>query len=316
MHGEKPVSYRTDLAIENRELLEEEGKQQAEVSDDGVDFEQYDYDEGIKVTNIKILDERGEALLGRRRGTYITIEVKELPTDEDELKDKAAEAVRDELLRLMPKQGKGSGEKQMKALVVGLGNEKITPDSLGPHTVSKIMVTRHIFAVMGEENCENMSCVSGLAPGVTGTTGIETFDLIKKTAEIVEPDVIVIIDSLAARSTDRISSTIQISDGGIAPGAGMGNNRKELSAETLGRCVIAIGVPTVIDAGTLIIDALRDFAEGDEKISEYLRQNAPELIVTPTGIDELIKCFSEIIAKGINMALHGIPQLSCAYNER
>jgi len=291
------IRYRTDLAIENKEIAEESSKR-ALCEDDGIAFEKTVYDANVSASRITILDERGEKLLGKKRGTYTTIEVAGLLSDEEDVKTSAINAISTELQQLVKFHNK------LKVLVIGLGNEKITPDSLGPNTVSKVMVTRHMFIIAEADSDEDISCVSGLSPGVTGTTGIETQDIIKKAAEITDPEVIIIIDSLAARNIERISTTIQMNDTGISPGAGIGNNRKELTEATLGRKVIAIGVPTVIDSTTLILDALHEFPADENSVDEYLKNNISPMIVTSTDIDLIIKEFSDIIAKGINITLH------------
>lgn len=190
-------------------------------------------------------------------------------------------------------------------LTVGLGNEKVTPDSLGPHTVDKVKITSHLFTMFGCDGDWEMSNVSGFNPSVTGVTGMETADLIQKVASMVKPDVVVVIDSLAAKNIERMSTTIQLCDTGIQPGAGMGNRRKAISEETLGCKVISVGVPTVIDSRTLIIEAAENIASWDEqKTGEYLDSREFDMIVTSTDIDEIIKDFSEIIANAINITLH------------
>ena len=165
--------------------------------------------------------------------------------------------------------------------------------------MQKVDITRHLFIAYEADGDEEMACVSGIAPGVTGTTGLETAEIIKKTAEIAKPDVIVAVDSLAARDIKRVSTTIQINDTVIYPGGGMGNIRTELSRDTVGAKVVSIGVPTVIDSKTLILEAM-----GDEQAEEYFRNRDMDMIVTSTDIDQIIKDFSDIIANGINIALH------------
>ena len=180
----------------------------------------------------------------------------------------------------------------------------MTPDSLGPYTVSKVKVTRHYFLMYEATGDEEMSCVSGFTPGVMGSTGMESAELIKSAAAIAKPEVIIAIDALAARDIDRISTTIQMSDTGISPGAGTGNMRKELTERTLGTKVIAIGVPTVIDSRTLIMDSLSGFLTDPAGAERYMEKNGKDMIVTSTDIDQVIKDFSQIIANGINITLH------------
>ncbi len=290
------VKYRTDLAIENVEMYDEERGQTGDI--DGVQMEKVEYDEAIKATRIKVLDARGEAILQKPAGNYITIEVDGLIDGEEELKARASKALAEELKQLI------HFHYYLKVLVIGLGNDKVTPDSLGPYTVSKVRVTRHWFIIYESEGDEEQACVSGFIPGVMGSTGMETADLIKKAADLVNPEIVLVVDSLAARNIGRISTTIQINDTGISPGAGMGNHRTMLNEQTLGHRVISVGVPTVIDSSTLIIDALEGYIKNPVEVENYIEQNGQDMIVTSTDIDQVIKDFSDIIANGINITLH------------
>ena len=211
---------------------------------------------------------------------------------------RAAQALAKEISRLIPFRN------DLKVLVVGLGNDKVTPDALGPYSVSKIKVTRHLFLIFDCSSDPEMANVSGLIPGVFGSTGIETAEIIKNAVDIVRPDVVLTVDSLAARDIRRVNTTIQLNDTGIRPGSGSGNHRSEISEETVGARVVAIGVPTVIDAGTLVMDALSGFRQSEGEIEAYLKQNPLDLVVTSTDIDFVIKEFSDIIASGVNIALH------------
>ncbi|WP_027399353.1 GPR endopeptidase [Anaerovorax odorimutans] len=295
------MNIRTDLAIENKEMYDEENKGKG-VEISGVEVDKKQFDENINVTNIKITDEHGSQVLNKPIGNYITIEVQGLVDEADvlkeSLKEKVAKAVAEELKKLVQFHYK------LKVLVIGLGNDKVTPDSLGPYTASKVKVTRQYFLIYEAEGDEEMSCVSGFIPGVMGTTGMETAELIRNAAEIAKPDVIIAIDALAARNIERISTTIQISDTGISPGAGTGNMRKELTKETIGSKVVAIGVPTVIDSRTLILDSLSGFLKDPVKAEKYIEENGQDMIVTSTDIDQIIKDFSDIIANAINITLH------------
>ncbi|QAT42646.1 GPR endopeptidase [Aminipila luticellarii] len=290
------MKYRTDLAIENVEMYDEERGQTGDI--DGVQMEKVEYDEAIKATRIKVLDARGEAILQKPAGNYITIEVDGLIDGEEELKARASKALAEELKQLI------HFHYYLKVLVIGLGNDKVTPDSLGPYTVSKVRVTRHWFIIYESEGDEEQACVSGFIPGVMGSTGMETADLIKKAADLVNPEIVLVVDSLAARNIGRISTTIQINDTGISPGAGMGNHRTMLNEQTLGHRVISVGVPTVIDSSTLIIDALEGYIKNPVEVENYIEQNGQDMIVTSTDIDQVIKDFSDIIANGINITLH------------
>lgn len=290
------MKYRTDLAMENLESLENSGIRPGEK--DGVIVESRRFDADIKVTAVEITSLKGEALFGKPVGQYITIEIEDMMEEEDNLKNRAAEALSAELSKLV------SHSFQRKVLVVGLGNEKVTPDSLGPETVSKVKITSHLFKLFDCDGDEDMSNVSGLAPGVTAITGMETADLIAKAVELTRPDTVIAIDALAARNIERVGTTIQISSTGISPGAGMGNMRKQLNEKSLGIPVIAIGVPTVIDSKTLLIEAAEAMHLEDGQVQDYFASRKMDMVVTSTDIDFVIKAFSDIIAKAINITLH------------
>ncbi|MCF6461097.1 GPR endopeptidase [Clostridium sp. Cult3] len=310
------MQIRTDLAIENREIYREENK--GEVP--GVEVEQ---EEGADytVTRVNILDPIGANNMGKPVGIYITIEVPKLKNTDQEL--------RDEISKLLAKEIKGIGynHKNTKTLIVGLGNWNVTPDALGPKVVDRVMVTRQFFVNYNKDEDETVANVSALSPGVMGLTGIETGEIIKGIVEKTEPDLIIAIDALASRKMERVSTTIQITDTGINPGSGIGNKRIGLNEDYLGVPVLAIGVPTVVDAATmindtmdLIIGAMKDKATvgGDfysllENISkeekyylirEVLEPYMPNVVVTPKEIDLIIDDLSIIIANGLNMALH------------
>lgn len=288
------MQYRTDLAIENHELIEE-----AKARATGYIKKQQQKDEDICVTEIIITDEQGETAFGKPKGIYITIEVDGILEQKDKIKERAAHTLAEELKKMI------KFDYYLKVLVVGLGNEKVTPDSLGPHTVDKVKITAHLFEMFEADGDWEMANVSGFNPSVTGVTGMETADLIEKVTSMIHPDVVLIVDSLAARNIDRMSTTIQLCDTGIEPGAGMGNRRKAISEETLGCKVVSIGVPTVIDSRNLIIEAAQatEFAD-EKKIDKYFKDKELNMIVTSTDIDEIIKDFSDIIANAINITLH------------
>lgn len=291
------MNYRTDLAIENKEMYDSENKGKGiEIS--GVEVETEKFEELVGITRIKITDEHGSKALQKPLGNYITLEVEGVVDGEEDIKETAARAVANELKRLIQFHSK------LKVLIIGLGNDKVTPDALGPYTVSKVKVTRHYFLMVDADSDDEMSCVSGFIPGVMGSTGMETADLIKSAAKIAKPEVIIAVDSLAARNVNRISTTIQISDSGISPGAGTGNMRKQLTEKTLGIKVVAIGVPTVIDSKTLILDNLIDYLKDPNGAEQYIDEHGIPMIVTSTEIDQVIKDFSDIISNGINITLH------------
>ena len=289
------MNYRTDLAVERSQLLDE-ASQRAQ----GYIKKQSQIDEDIAVTEIEITTEDGEKAFGKPRGTYITLEVKGVLEEKSQIKERAARALADRL------KGMIKFDYYLKVLVVGLGNEKVTPDSLGPHTVDKVKITSHLFRIFDCDGDWEMANVSGFNPSETGVTGMETADLIEKVAGLVKPDAIVCIDALAARDIHRLSTTIQVCDTGIFPGAGMGNNRKEISRQTVGCPVISIGVPTVIDSRTLLLeaaDSIGDLSFG-QQIQKYIDSRDMDMIVTSTDIDAIIKDFSDIISNAINITLH------------
>ncbi|WP_324823805.1 GPR endopeptidase [Sinanaerobacter sp. ZZT-01] len=288
---------RTDLAIENKEMYDAKNNGQ-KIEIPGVEVDTDSYEEGINVTRIKIADENGSAVMQKPMGSYITIELPKAANGAEDLKKVAAKAVGNELKKLVP------FHYHLKVLVIGLGNEKVTPDALGPHTVSKIRVTRHLFLLYNVDGDEEQGCVSALCPGVMASTGMESAELIQGAAQIAQPEVVLAIDALAARNVERIGTTIQITDTGISPGAGTGNMRKNLTEESIGRKVIAIGVPTVIDAGTMVLDSLSGYLSDAAEAEKYLDDTGLEMIVTTSDIDQSIHDFSEIIADAINIALH------------
>ena len=290
------MKYRTDLAMENLESLENSGVKPGEK--DGILVQKQQIDDDIQIITVDVLNLKGEAVLGKPMGRYVTMEVQQLLEDDQDRMDRAAKALAEQLSQMV------CHDYYRKVLVVGLGNEKVTPDSLGPEAVSKVKITSHLFRLFDCDGDEELSNVSGLAPGVTAITGMETADLIAKAVELTKPDTVIAIDALAARNIQRVSTTIQISDTGISPGAGMGNMRKQLNKETLGTKVIAIGVPTVIDSQTLVLEAAEAMALPERQVQAYLENRNMDMVVTSTDIDFIIKVFSDIIAKAVNMTLH------------
>ncbi len=294
------MSYYTDLAMEAREL---------DPDIKGV-TEEKDEKDGVEISRIDVLNDDAAKKLGKSKGRYITLEACELELRPLELFTSVARVLSGELERLM-----ASFSKNMRVLVVGLGNENVTPDSLGPRTVKGVFATRHFDSAIPGAFSDNLRTISKLAPGVLGTTGIESFDMIKGVSNAVEPDVIIAVDSLASRRASRISTTIQLSNAGIEPGSGVGNLRKGLNEEGLGIPVIAIGVPLVVHASTITRDALLYIASqagiSDSEASiEALAKKASDekledLIVTPKDIDTIVRDMSGILAEGINRALFG-----------
>lgn len=191
-------------------------------------------------------------------------------------------------------------------LVVGLGNDQITPDAIGPYTVDRLMVTHHMKSHMPDYLDEGVRSVCAIAPGVLGTTGMETVDIVRGVAGELHPDVIIAVDALASRSLSRMGSTVQITDTGINPGAGVGNRRDGLNEQTLGVKVIAVGVPTVVDAATVAIDSIDKVSASDDtsQLKEQLYESMGTLMVTPKSIDLIVERAAKTVANGINLALH------------
>lgn len=279
------MEIRTDLALECREMFADE------IS--GVESTTRD-DDGITVTHVNIKTDEGANRIGKPIGSYVTIEIDNMFYDDDEIKQRGEKAVSDELKKLLKKQ------KTDSVLVVGLGNQYITPDSIGPKTVGKVTVTRHITSAAQLGFNFDIRPVSAVAPGVLGITGIETGEIVKGVVEHVKPTLVIAVDALAARKISRLGTTVQLSDTGISPGSGVGNNRKELTEKTLGVPVIAIGVPMVVDATTLALDIVRDRAQ----IKNELLDDSRGMILTPNDVDAISNIASDIISGGINTALH------------
>ena len=309
-------NFRTDLASERREIYQKANDAKGEI--DGITSEVEDITDKIKVEKVKIINESGEKAIGKPIGTYITIDIKDLKIIQEKELQQAADTITKELKGMLNEHISHQGE----VLVVGLGNIYVTPDSLGPKVINEIEVTRHIINYMPQYVKEGTRMVSAIAPGVLGTTGIETLEILKGVVENTKPKLIIVIDALASRSIERISSTVQLSDTGIVPGAGVGNKRSELSINTLGVPVIAIGIPTVVETAVLVNDSLNLFIEklqDEAKSNEYLNKlkendnyeeikqalvpNDFNLIVTPKEIDDLIENMKEIVSRGINQAL-------------
>ena len=284
----------------------------------GIKITEEEINEKLKVTRVEILNKNGEKAIGKPVGNYVTIDVKKLKLAEDEDIQKASEVVTKELKKII----NIHTDKQGDILVVGLGNIYVTPDALGPKVINEIDVTRHIIKYLPQYVDEGTRPVSAISPGVLGTTGIETVEILKGIVDNIHPKLLIVIDALASRSIDRISSTIQISDTGIVPGAGVGNTRQEISQTTLGIPVIALGIPTVVELATLVsdgidifIDRLQEKAESNEylnklqqndkyeEVKEALNVGDYNMIVTPKEIDDLIENMKDIVARGINFAV-------------
>ena len=227
-------NFRTDLAVERRDIFKKANKIEDEI--DGVEAEKFEEGDKIKIAKVKITNENGQNALGKPIGNYITIDIKKLKLATEEDIENSAVVLSNQLRELLD----ANVTKTDEILVVGLGNQYVTPDSLGPKVIADIDITRHILNYMPQYLDPNTRPVSAVSPGVLGTTGIETQEILKGIVDNVHPKLIIVIDALASRSIERISSTIQLADTGIVPGAGVGNTRSELSKESLGVPVIAI----------------------------------------------------------------------------
>ena len=310
---------RTDLALEARESFEED-----DVKIRGVRVEtREDEEKEIRTTMVKIETENGARTMGKPVGTYITMEAPNMSGQDEDYHREISEELAYHLKKMI-------GEREQSVLVVGLGNRDVTPDALGPRVVSNIEITRHMIREYGRAALEGKRAneVSSLVPGVMAQTGMETLEIIKGVVEETRPDVVLVIDALAARNTRRLSRTIQISDTGINPGSGVGNHRNGINKEALGVPVISIGVPTVVDAATIVGDTMEEMVEtldssgkvrgfggalgeppepGDtEMIRELLSPHLNTMYVTPKDIDETVKRISFTISEGINIALGGM----------
>ena len=282
------TGVRTDLAMEAREAAGEI---------EGVEMEQHREGKAI-VTRVRVVTEQGARAIGKPIGTYVTIEQNGLTQAKTGVLSKCI-AQQLSLLLGQPKQG--------GALVVGLGNRELTPDSLGPRVTQRILVTRHLFTQLPELLDERVQPVSVLAPGVMGSTGMETGEVVQAVVQRVKPACVVVVDALAARSTSRILNTVQLTDAGVSPGSGVGNHRDALTRETLGVPVVAVGVPMVVHASTILRDALERIA-GDSGASLDLgallrSMDGENLVVTPVMIDEAVRAIAALLAEGIDLAL-------------
>jgi len=284
MSEEKRITQvRTDLAVEAKDMYQE-NKKNKKVT--GVNFKEKEEDQ-IKISYVEI-DETGAGLLSKKAGFYTTIYADGVKKQDTKKQDKAATILARELKRLMKK---NHIPEDATGLIVGLGNWNVTPDALGPMTSEKILVTNHLFNLAYETVAKGYRPVAAVTPGVMGVTGIETSEVITGIIEKLQPDFVIAIDALASRSVERINETIQLSDTGIHPGSGVGNKRKELSRETLGIPVFAIGVPTVVDAVTITSDTIDYLLKHFGR--EYREKDDPSKSLVPSGISFGNKKFTE-----------------------
>lgn len=307
-------SVRTDLALEAHELARRNGKKI-----DGLHV-QTEQEEQITITRMRVETEQAARHIGKLRGNYVTLEVPDLRRKDPDLQERVAKRFSEELHPFI------EVKEDAVILVVGLGNWNVTPDSLGPLVVENLFVTRHLFSLMPDIVDRGFRSLCAVAPGVLGITGIETSEMVHGIVDRVKPDLVIAVDALASRSLERVNATIQISDSGIHPGAGVGNQRKALNREALGVDVIAVGVPTVVDAATIASDAidlllshledkvpgngigqvLSHFSSNEKRdlIAEVLQPLGNNLIVTPKEIDEFVEDVAHVVAMGLNVAVH------------
>lgn len=307
---------RTDLALEAREKF---GNDNVEVK--GVTVKEENPGRNMKVTKVIIETENGAKIMGKPRGSYITLEAPDMTDSDEDYHREISEELAKILKELMPIE-----KKELSVLIAGLGNREVTPDALGPRVVDNMMITRHIIRKFGKYafGLKRNHQISSIVPGVMAQTGMETLEIIKGVLEETKPDYIIAVDALAARSAKRLNRTIQITDTGISPGSGVGNHRHALNKESMGIPVIAIGIPTVVDAATIVSDTMNNLvsameearrledigksisqleeAEKHELIRELLSPNLNAMFVTPKDIDEAVKRLSFTISEGINMA--------------
>ena len=313
-------SIRTDLALEQKERFESD---QVEVQ--GVVLtEEVDEEREIKVTTVKIETENGAKIMRKPVGTYITMEAPNMTVPDEDYHREISAELKKFLERFL------TGDKEdYSILVVGLGNRKVTPDALGPYVVDNLNITRHIVKEYGKYamDKDHVRLVSAIVPGVMGQTGMETVEIIRGVVGETKPDLIIAIDALAARSSKRLNRTIQIADTGINPGSGVGNHRNAITKETVGVPVLAIGVPTVVDAATIVNDTMENFlaaleaseslkgvgvvmqgysaGEKYELVKELISPHLNGLFVTPKDIDETVKRISYTISESLNMLFSG-----------
>lgn len=295
---------RTDLALEVRESFEED-----DVEIKGVVLtEDYNKKKDIKVTTVVIKDEKGAQAMKKPIGTYIAIEAPRMEEDDEDYNKPLAEEIAKYLNEL------SGGLKENEILIAGLGNKDVTPDSLGPQVVDNLYVTRHLIKEFGDDFRKKyeMGSLSAIAPGVMGQTGMESSEIIRGIIKETKPKLIIVVDALAARSIHRLNTTVQITDTGISPGSGVGNNRNALNEESLGIKVLALGVPTVVDAATIVNDTMEGFLRkkgfDDDEVYGFLREVGEEdirnMFVTPKNIDESIKRISYTISEAINSCIY------------
>lgn len=287
---------RTDLALEAHEIAKGAGALSGVESTEETTGD-------IRLTRVKVLDKQGEEALGKPVGTYVTVEVPNLDDTEGETFVAAVEAVGKELASML-------NGVQGEVLVAGLGNAQMTPDAIGPRSVRSVLVTRHVAGELSHiQGMEGTRAVSAIAPGVLGQTGVEAGEILRALVMKLQPAAVIVVDALASRRAARLGNTIQLSDTGIIPGSGVGNARVAINREALGVPVIAVGVPTVVDAATLAVDLIEDAGfHADEPAREKIRRSvSPDkapMFVTPRFIDLIVEHAARLTGFAINRALN------------
>lgn len=285
---------RTDLALEAREYIEEANGEMR-----GVIVDTYsDADDTVQVTHVQITTKNGAKAMGKPIGTYITLEADHLTEPDEDYHREVSLVLAKQLQNLLP-----DFQEEKSILVVGLGNRDVTADALGPEVIDHLNITRHLLRQFGHAaySCEKVHEISGIVPGVMGKTGMETAEIVRGVVDSTKPDVIVVIDALAARSTRRLTRTIQITNTGIQPGSGVGNHRDSLTEDSLGVPVIAIGIPTVVDAATIVNDAIGHLHPINEEARETL-YDMHNMYVTAKDIDATIKRLGFTLSEALNIA--------------
>ncbi|MBC5664699.1 GPR endopeptidase [Dorea sp. NSJ-36] len=297
-------NVRTDLALEQRERFVSD---QIEIPGVAVE-ETYDDMCEVRVTTVRIETENGAAVMGKPVGNYITLEAPKMAEADESYHREISGKLMEVLEGCLPEKEDGQS-----ILIIGLGNRNVTPDALGPLVVEHLDITRHLVKEYGKYALDGEAdrLVSAVVPGVMGQTGMETVEIVRGIVEETEPDFVIAIDALAARSVRRLNRTIQIADTGIAPGSGVGNHRNAITEETVGVPVIAIGVPTVVDAATIVGDSIEEYVAKCR--DEGMRENKEHLIppylygmfVTPKDIDETMERTSYTISEALNALAAG-----------
>lgn len=307
---------RTDLALETQEKMQEDN-----IELKGVRFLEEKIDRNLTISTVVIETENGAKTMGKPKGTYITIEAGNMDEEDEDYHREISEQLAKVIRQLV-----NMKKEEYSVLIVGLGNREVTPDALGPQVVDNLFITRHVINEFGKYafGDEKVNRISSIVPGVMAQTGMESVEIIKGVIRETKPDIVIAVDALAARSTKRLNRTIQVTDTGINPGSGVGNHRHGLNEKTLGVPVISIGIPTVVDAATIVNDTMYNLvtalteseafsqvgssleelndAEKYELIRELLSPNLNTMFVTPKDIDESVKRLSFTISEGLNIA--------------